>query len=123
MGNLRNILSEEGLLSDRLKTAGGTGWPLTPKDIKVGLRRIKKVCYDSGAFREAFLDGMDWGRVEFDKPEKNPYRSSGTLVWWRVYPMGKVGDKKSDYIYGYVMTEWVSGPKGIEISGTVTVKH
>ena len=105
-----------------IKTAGGTGFPLT-KDIKVTPRRVKKVCYDSGAFLNDFLDGMDWRKVEFDKPEKNPYRSSGTLVWWRVYPVGEVGNKQSDYIYGYVMTEWVSGPKGIEIQGDVVVKQ
>jgi hypothetical protein len=120
MSNLRTILAEEGLTP---KTAGGTGWPLTPRDIKVTPRRIKKVCYDSGAFFDDFLDGLDWRKVEFDKPEKNPYRSSGTLVWWHVYPVGEFGNKRGDYIYGYVMTEWVSGPKGVEISGTVTVKH
>lgn len=120
MHDLRTILAEEGLIP---KTAGGTGWPLTARDIKVGPRRIKKVCYDARVFDTDFLDGMDWGKVEFDKPEKNPYRSSGTLVWWRVYPMGEVGNKQSDYIYGYVMTEWTSGPKGIEIQGDVVVKH
>ncbi len=105
-----------------IKTAGGTGFPLM-KPVKVGPRRIKKVCYDSGAFYSDFLDGLDWKKVEFDKPEKNPHRSSGTLVTWRVYPIGEFGNKKSDYVYGYIVTEWASGPQGVEITGTVTVKH
>ena len=120
MSNYKNdILNHYGIE----KTAGGTGWPLTSKEIKVGPRRIKKVCYDSGAFDNDYLDGLDWRKVEFDKPIPNPHRSNGTLVWWRVYPVGEFGNKRSEYVYGFVMTEWKSGAKGVEIEGDVVVKH
>ena len=113
----------KAILAGLKKTAGGTGWPLTSKPITVGARRIKKVCYDADMWDDGHLDSLDWRKIKFEKPKPNPHRSSGTIVYWYVYPQGQYDDNRSDYIYGYVMTEWRSTPKGVVIEGMVTVKH
>jgi len=110
------------LKAELTKTAGGTGGPLTPRPLVVGPRRIKKTVL-MGGFDQDFVDKLDFRKVEFDKPEKNPYRLNGTIVWWRVFPKGSYGDRKSDYVHGYVMSEWDVGPKGVKITGWVVVKH
>ena len=109
------ILSHYGI-----KTAGGTGWPLG-KNWTVDAKRIKKVCKDSREFTKEFLDSMDWGKIKWEKPKPNPYRTTGTLTFWYVYPKGQYNE--GDYIYGYVMTEWLVGHNGVEIQGDVVVKH
>jgi len=111
------------LKAELSKKAGGTGWPLTPRPLIVGPRRIKKTIIDSQAFTREFLETLDFRKVEFDKPEKNPYRLNGTIVWWRVFPKGSYGDRKSDYVSGYVMSEWEVSSKGVVIESAVLVKH
>jgi hypothetical protein len=120
---MENTAARDAIRKVMKKQAGGTGWPLTSKPISVGPRRIKKVCYDAGGWADGYLESMDWRKIKFDKPKPNPYRSTGTLVYWSVYPQGQYGDNASDYIYGYVMTEWTSTPKGVVIKGDVVVKH
>jgi len=111
------------LKAELSKEAGGTGWPLTPRPLVVGLRRIQKTVVESGDYDQAFLAKLDFRKVEFEKPIPNPYRANGTLVWWRVFPKGSYGDRDSDYVYGYVMTEWNVSNKGVEIEGQVVVKN
>jgi hypothetical protein len=111
------------LKAELTKTAGGTGWPLTPKPVVVGPRRIKKAIIGSNEFTREYLESLDFKKVEYEKPEKNPYRINGTLVTWRVFPKGSFGDRDSNYVWGYVSTEWRVGPKGIVMEGDVVVKH
>ena len=111
------------LKAELKKTAGGTGFELTPRPVVVGPRRIKKTIIDSGAFTRDYLESLDFRKVEYDKPEKNPWRINGTVVTWRVFPKGSFGDRESNYVYGYVSTEWKVGSKGIVMEGDVVVKH
>jgi hypothetical protein len=113
----------KALQAELKKTAGGTGWPLTPRPVVVGPRRIKKTIIDSGEFTREYLESLDFNKVEYDKPEKNTFRINGTLVTWRVFPKGSFGDRDSNYVYGYVSTEWKVGSKGIVMEGNVVVKH
>jgi|OM-RGC.v1.026303003 hypothetical protein len=105
-----------------LKQGGSYTVKLFNKDgVTVTARQIKAAC-DKAGWDTSFFD---FSKIEFDTNVENLSMTREPHNYhaiWRVYPPGEYGNRRSEYVYGYVYIGMSVSAKGITVVSTMTVK-
>jgi len=105
-----------------LKKAGKFSMPVFNKmESIVTPRRIINLMKKEGGYDMGFFD---LSKIEFDTVDKDqypPHPYQGYQAIWRIFPPGEFGNRKSEYIWGYVFAGLASTGKGIQVIAHMTL--